>query len=191
MVATALTRWMNRIRPPRWLNVRAIDLRWVLMAVCLAAGVYVAVAMLWPAQQRVSGLREELDTLTRIHAAEQAQANRTRRESPAQTLRRLAPARSAATARAAMLLDRGAAHELSVERGTYRFVSVPGLSLIKLQMSFPVRGRYAAIRQWVREALESHPTLALEEFSINRHEGEPVGQVDALVQFGLYTKAAP
>lgn len=191
MVAAALMRWTSRLRVPRWFDLRWLDLRWAMATMCLVGSVYVAMATLWPAQQRVGELRDALGTLTRIRATEQAQASRTRRESPAQTLRRLAPPRAGATARTAVILERGAAYELSVERGTYRFTPVPGLSLMKLQMSFPVRGRYAAIRRWVREALDSAATLALEEFTVNRHEGEPAGQVDAIVQFALYTKASP
>lgn len=186
MVTAALKQWTSRLRLPDW-----FDLRWAMSALCLAGAVYVAVQTLWPAQRRVTALRSELDTLTRIRADEQAQASRTRRESPSQTLLRLAPRRSAATAHAATLLERSAAHELSVERGSYRLAPLPGVPLVKLQMSFPVRGRYAAIRQWVREALDSDATLALEELTVNRHEGEPAGQVDAVVQFALFTKAAP
>lgn len=186
MVAAALTRWRRHVRVPRWL-----DLRWGMTALCLLGIVYVAIATLWPAQQRAGELRSELDALTRIRAVDQAQASGARRESPAETLKRLAPPRAAATARTAILLERGAAYELIVERGTYRFAPVPGVPLVKLEMSFPVRGRYAAIRQWVREALDSDATLALEELSVSRHEGETPGQVDVIVQFALYTKAAP
>lgn len=83
---------------------------------------------------------------------------------------------------------------LTLQQGAYRAVgeksgSPQPNSLLRYQISLPVKGDYPAVRAFVAEALEREPSLALDAIRLTReHMG--AGEIDAELRFTLYLGGA-
>ncbi len=88
------------------------------------------------------------------------------------------------------LHDDAARRGLKIERGDYRVSREIGGLAQRHQISLPVRGDYARLQAWLRQALHQNRALAIDELTVRR-SADDTGQIDSRVQFSLYTRSAP
>ncbi len=76
---------------------------------------------------------------------------------------------------------------LKLRQGDYRLQRDREAGVVAYQMHYPVTGSYAALRQFIKRALEEFPALALEEVLIRRNS---IGaqDVEARLRFTLYLR---
>ena len=75
--------------------------------------------------------------------------------------------------------------KLVLERGEYRLSEEPGLSLLRYQITLPVKGSQRDITQFVRRILKDIPTLALDGVTMQRPNiGEPL--IEAQIRVSLF-----
>lgn len=81
-------------------------------------------------------------------------------------------------------------HALDLERADYRSADEAGTPLVRVSVTVPVRGEFAAIYAWLSELLGDMPELALESLSVRRSDGE-IAYVDAELRLALFVRRAP
>lgn len=76
---------------------------------------------------------------------------------------------------------------LTLERGDYKVLRETGVSLVRYQITLPVKGSYPQIRQFIAEVLEEAPLASIDDVSIRR---DKIGQnsVEARIKISLYMK---
>lgn len=81
------------------------------------------------------------------------------------------------------------AHGLQLLRGQYAQTPVTGTSLLRWQLSLPIKAEYPRIIAFVSTSLQALPTLALDEFKLKRDTIEST-TLDADLRFNLYLREA-
>jgi hypothetical protein len=82
-----------------------------------------------------------------------------------------------------------ATHGVVLAAGEYRLVREPGAGVQRYQITLPADAPYPALRRWLAEVLEAHPTIALDELTLARGDvAQP--QVRARVRWSLYLRSA-
>lgn len=78
---------------------------------------------------------------------------------------------------------------LMVEQGSYRLLQEsPAESLIRYEITLPVKGDYSAIRGFISQVLIELPTLSLDAISLNRaNSGDPM--IEAELRMTLYLRS--
>lgn len=82
-----------------------------------------------------------------------------------------------------------AAHGVVLAAGEYRLVREPGGLLQRYQITLPADAPYPALRRWIAEVLNTHPTMALDELALSRAEVAQA-QARARVRWSLYLRSA-
>lgn len=81
------------------------------------------------------------------------------------------------------------AHGLQLLRGQYSQAPIAGTSLLRWQLSLPVKAEYPQIIAFVAVSMQALPTLALEEIKLKRDKIE-TSVLDADLRFNLYLRAS-
>lgn len=82
-----------------------------------------------------------------------------------------------------------ATHGVVLAAGEYRLVREPGVGVQRYQITLPADAPYPALRRWLAEVLEAHPTIALDELVLARSDvAQP--QVRARLRWSLYLRSA-
>jgi len=81
------------------------------------------------------------------------------------------------------------AHGLQLLRGQYTQAPITGTSLLRWQLSLPVKAEYPKIIAFVGVSMQALPTLALEEIKLKRDKIE-TSVLDADLRFNLYLRTA-
>lgn len=81
------------------------------------------------------------------------------------------------------------AHGLQLLRGQYAQTPVTGTSLLRWQLSLPIKAEYPSIIAFVATSLQALPSLALDEFRLKRDTIETT-TLDADLRFNLYLRQA-
>lgn len=76
---------------------------------------------------------------------------------------------------------------LLLDEGNYRVTTDHSAGLLRQQITLPVSGRYPALRAFLAEALNRHPSLALEALRLDRSEPGD-GLLVANLRFVLYLR---
>lgn len=79
------------------------------------------------------------------------------------------------------------AHRLELARGDYQLESDGKSGLLRLRMTFPVKGNAKSIHGFARDALLANPTLAFDALAFKR-EHLNSEEAEAKVQLSLYTR---
>ena len=84
------------------------------------------------------------------------------------------------------------AQHVQLATGDYRLQAAPagttGLRLQRYQLTFPARGDYLALRNWLALSLNNTPALALDELSFKRDDAT-AAQLESRVRMTLFMKA--
>ena len=83
------------------------------------------------------------------------------------------------------ILDAAARHHLTTTRAEYLRAADAHAQAARLQMTVPVKGRYADIRSWVEEILRTQAPVALNELAFKREE-IGLSQVEAKVRLTIW-----
>jgi len=83
------------------------------------------------------------------------------------------------------VLDAAARHHLTTTRAEYLRAADAHAQAARLQMTVPVKGRYADIRSWVEEILRTQAAVALNELAFKREE-IALSQVEAKVRLTIW-----
>lgn len=87
----------------------------------------------------------------------------------------------------AKISEIAAANGLNIARADYRAVEQPGTQLVRMSLSLPVQGSYAAIHAWLAETLETMPEVALDSLAL--HRSEPAAdRVEGEVRMTLFAR---
>lgn len=78
---------------------------------------------------------------------------------------------------------------LELDEGNYRVSSDRAAGLVRHQISLPLSGTWPALRGFLAEALNRHPSLALEGLRMDR--GEDGAEVQATLRLTLYLREGP
>ena len=87
----------------------------------------------------------------------------------------------------AAILQLSEQNQLAVSKVQYRLQASPSKALRYLQVKMPVQGSYMQIRQFITQALNSLPSVSLDEVSFQR-EDLASDVLSAQLQFTLYTQ---
>lgn len=82
-----------------------------------------------------------------------------------------------------------AKHRIQLQRGQYTPQAVPGTTLVRWQIVFPIESGYPALRGFVADALAAMPTLALDDLKFKREAIAETG-IEADLRFNLYLQEA-
>lgn len=80
-------------------------------------------------------------------------------------------------------------HGLQLLQGQYAQTPVSGTSLLRWQLSLPVKAEYPKIIAFAATSLQALPSLALDEFKLKRDSIE-TATLDADLRFNLYLREA-
>ena len=76
-------------------------------------------------------------------------------------------------------------HGVVLEEGQFKLSSESGSPISRYQMLFPAKAHYTQVREFLRDAMQANPTLALEQAALRRDD--PNSEViDTQIQFALY-----
>ncbi len=78
---------------------------------------------------------------------------------------------------------------VAVERAEYRTPVLAQGRVQRAQVVLPVAGAYPALRNWLAQLLEAHPSVAIDEMNLQR-DAEP-GRVRGRVVLSHYSRSAP
>lgn len=81
------------------------------------------------------------------------------------------------------------AHGLQLLRGQYTQAPVTGTTLLRWQLSLPIKAEYPNIIAFVAASMQALPTLALEEIKLKRDKIE-TAVLDADLRFNLYLRVS-
>jgi Tfp pilus assembly protein PilO len=79
---------------------------------------------------------------------------------------------------------------LQIERAEYRSPTLAAGLVMRSQLVLPLTGRYPDIARWLDQLLRQHPSVAIDELSLQRDTGEG-DQVRARVVVSHYSRVAP
>lgn len=85
----------------------------------------------------------------------------------------------------AKLYNAGSQQGLVFEKGDYKLLRERDLRLMRYDIVLPVRGGYPQLRQFIAQALDDLPNLAMEGISFTRQKAGDTS-VDAQIHFSLY-----
>ncbi len=97
------------------------------------------------------------------------------------------PETTAASAVIGQLEQIARAHGLRLLRGQYAQTPVSGTSLLRWQLSLPIKAEYPKIISFIAASLQALPTLALDELKLKRETIES-STLDADLRFNLYLR---
>jgi len=148
-----------------------------------------AVSALLPAKQELDGQREQVaQAKVRAARAISGVADTT----PAGQLRAFysfLPPQPAAAEWLDKIYAAANKEQVSLLRGEYSLVMDADSGVARYRILFPVKGSYSQIRGFISGALDSVPSLALDDVNFERQRISD-GQVDAKVRMTLYLKKA-
>jgi hypothetical protein len=130
-------------------------------ALILSAGVFFFSAML-PQYARISALRGEI--LQAQHSAGTDATPHVRLNRFVENL----PRRSALPQIAGEIFKLATAAGVTLDRGRYELTPLHSGHLARYRMTFPIKGRYPAIRHFIDSTLTSVPSAAVEDLRIER-----------------------
>ena len=99
------------------------------------------------------------------------------------------PETSAASAMIGQLEQLARAHGVQLLRGQYAQTPVSGTSLLRWQLSLPIKAEYPKIIAFIAASLQALPTLSLDELKLKRETIEATA-LDADLRFNLYLREA-
>jgi Tfp pilus assembly protein PilO len=79
---------------------------------------------------------------------------------------------------------------IALERGTYDFTVTHSGRLVRARMTFPVHGRYPAIRRFVDQTLATIPGAAVDGLRLERKD-IAAAEIDADIRFAIYLRSSP
>lgn len=97
------------------------------------------------------------------------------------------PATTAAATVIGQLEQLARAHNLQLLRGQYTQTPIAGTSLLRWQVSLPIRAEYPRLIAFIADSLQAQPTLALDELKLKRDSIE-TPTLDADLRFNLYLR---
>lgn len=97
------------------------------------------------------------------------------------------PATTAAATVIGQLEQLARAHNLQLLRGQYTQSPVAGTSLLRWQLSLPIKADYPRLIAFIAASLQAEPTLALDELKVKRETIE-TPMLDADLRFNLYLR---
>lgn len=97
------------------------------------------------------------------------------------------PATTAAATVIGQLEQLARAHNLQLLRGQYTQTPVPGTSLLRWQVSLPIKADYPRLIVFIADSLQAQPTLALDDLKLKRETIE-TPTLDADLRFNLYLR---
>lgn len=100
------------------------------------------------------------------------------------------PATTAAATVIGQLEQLARAHNLQLLRGQYTQTPVAGTSLLRWQVSLPIKAEYPNLIAFIADSLQAQPTLALDELKLKRETIE-TPTLDADLRFNLYLRESP
>lgn len=87
----------------------------------------------------------------------------------------------------AKISEIAAANGLNIARAEYRAVDQPGTQLVRMSLSLPVQGSYAAVHAWLAETLQTMPEVALDSLALRR--SDPIAdRVEGEVRMTLFAR---
>ncbi|HRD92261.1 MAG TPA: hypothetical protein PL117_11310 [Accumulibacter sp.] len=87
------------------------------------------------------------------------------------------------------VLDSAVSHQLLATRAEYQRGQDPLVPAETLQMTVPVRGRYADVRRWIEEILATQPFVAVDELGFKREE-IGIDQLEARLRLTIWHRPA-
>lgn len=148
-----------------------------------------AVSALLPARQELDALRDEV---AQAKAREARAKSGVGDASPAGQLKAFygfLPSQPAAPEWIDKIYAAASKQQVSLLRGEYSLVLDPDTSIARYRILLPVKGSYSQIRGFISGALDTVPSLALDDVNFERQKISD-GQVDARVRMTLYLKKA-
>lgn len=160
-----------------------------------AASIVFGLASVLPAREDLDQAREAATrSLARNAATDPASAAAPAAppapRTPAEQLDRFyaaLPEQQAATEALKSIYQAAGKTGIGLQRGEYRLVTENGSTLARYQVIMPLRGDYAQIRSFLREALARVPHMGLEEVSFER-QSIAQSQIEARVRFTVYLR---
>jgi len=170
-------------------TVRLLGLPGVAGVALVVFSLSYAVSALLPAKQELDGQRE---AVARAQARAQQASAGVADTSPAGQLKAFysfLPAQPAAPEWLDKIYAAAMKEQVNLLRGEYSLVIDPDTGLARYRILFPVKGSYSQIRGFISGALNTVPSLALDDVNFERQKISD-GQVDARVRMTLYLKRA-
>lgn len=168
-----------------WVHYGPIGAMGVLLCV-------LAPAMLWwgadPERDITEALKQQ-----RIQQRERAQAANsmgTTAQDPVATFQAGLPSAAEAIHTVKSLHALAKKHSLQVAAGDYKLNAEGATPWQRYQINLPVVGPYTAVKAWAAEALNTHSTLALEDWQTSREKVDQ-NTVQARLRWTLYVAAMP
>lgn len=170
-------------------SVRMLGTPGVIGIALLVFSLTYALSALLPAREDIEARRQQAaGEQTRVEREKSGVAD----ASPAGQLRAFygfLPAQPAATEWLDKIYAAADKEKVALPRGEYSLVMDPESGVARYRILLPVKGSYSQIRSFVAGALESVPSLALDDINFERQKiGD--GVVDAKVRLTLYLKKA-
>jgi len=97
------------------------------------------------------------------------------------------PETAAASAMIGQLEQLARAHGVQLLRGQYAQTPVPGTSLLRWQLSLPIKAEYPKIIAFIAASLQALPTLSLDELKLKRETIDATA-LDADLRFNLFLR---
>ena len=97
------------------------------------------------------------------------------------------PATTAAATVIGQLEQLARAHNLQLLRGQYTQSPVAGTSLLRWQLTLPIKADYPRLVAFIAASLQAQPTLALDDLKLKRETIETT-TLDADLRFNLYLR---
>lgn len=169
-------RWQHSVMGERWLTV-------LLASVLVLAGL---VMHAWWQQQQLQQALQQSPTRPVLHSQPTPV---TAVSSPAgsASLWQQWPVEDEADRISAEILAQADAMGMIFERAEFQSLPVEQSRLQIQRIKLPLKGDYLQVRQFLQSVLQAYPSLALNQFKLQRSDVMQTG-IEAYVEFSLYTR---
>ena len=142
-----------------------------------------------PLKTELAGLQTNVATANHARAESAAHA-RPSPELEARAFTGRLPPRSELPRITEKIVASATAAGIVLDRGAYDFSITPSKRLVRARMTFPVHGKYRAIRRFVDSTLATIPDAAVDGLRLQRKD---IGatDIDAEVRFAIYLRSSP
>jgi len=151
----------------------------------LVGAVLLLMVVILPTSSKLAKLNLELSQLKSTHSNLEQAANTKGQLDVAQKFYLHLPLQADANNKIAEILDAAKVAGLVSNKTEYMPQAVPTSAMIKYQIKMPVLGSYMQIRQFIKQVLNSHPSLALNAINLKRNDINN-DAVEANIQMTLY-----
>ena len=168
------------------LNYKLRQLGWqgVLGLIFIAMSILLLIFVLVPSTQKIDALNLSFAELKANKSKGSVEVKADSQLDVIAKMNGLMPKQNEANNKIAQILHAATTVGLATDKVDYAAQTYSG-SFIKYQIKFPTQGSYIQIRQFINNALNALPTLALADIKLKREDiGSDV--IDANIQFNLY-----